>query len=87
MIYKYSILTEKRAKEIDKLDVVDNLGRKIYVNEVESITSEDESVVFRPIWVSHYEDEPDVYYLIIGDSHYFVNVFCVIESKDIQNSK
>ncbi len=83
MEYEYRELSEERAREIDAKGFKDNLGKKIFINSMESVTNKDETVVFQQTWFSHEKDEPDEYLLFYKGYYYFIDMFL----KEIKGEK
>lgn len=64
MEFEYRYLSEERAKEIDAQGFIANWqGQKLVINNGESVTNKDETIVFQQTRVSHEDYEPDEYFL------------------------
>jgi len=88
MEYEYRYLSEEKAAELDAKGLVNNLGKKININSIKSVVNNDETVIFRQIWFSHEQDDPDVHIFVYNDWYYFIDIFRVkVWGKITDNSK
>ena len=87
MKYEFRRLSPERAKEINEAGVVNRLNRKIDINTNNSITSKNEMIIFRQVWVSNYDDVPDRYFFLKYDDYYYIDIFCKISGKKDGDTK
>ena len=87
MKYEFRRLSPERAKEINEVGVVNRLNHKVDINNLKSVTNMDETIVFRQIWFSHYDDEPDRYFFLYNDDYYYIDIFRKIKGKKERDTK
>lgn len=77
MKLEYRYLSEKRAAEIDALGLTDPYGKKISINNAESVTNEQETIIFQKIYHAHFyniDNDCDQYLLFYKGQHYFLKI-------------
>ncbi len=77
MEYEYRYLSDEKAAEINSKGFVNNMGKKVNINSIKSVVNNNETVIFRQIWFSHEQDDPDVYFLAYNGCYYLIDIFRV----------
>lgn len=87
MEFEYRYLSEEKAAEIDANGFTNTIGTKLRANSGESVTDDDETIVFRQIWCSHEESIPSEYLLLYKGYYYFVDIYLTDIKGDIVEDK
>lgn len=75
MEYEYREISQEKAEIINSKGFVNNIGKKICINSIKSVTNKDETVIFRQTWFSHENEVPSEYFFIYRKTYYFIDIF------------